>query len=270
MISSPSSYIVDDDRRNEDYTEVDMRTDMSKVIVERPRLGGSYEPKGRRFANCLHRDPDDIDTPAKAPLRDRDRRSKNLNENLRPLVRYLLRQVGRPWNKVRSEMSQHIALTSAVQKHILDHVKQYVDTHAVLIDGVPCTLDSWRPDYQPIAKHSFTKLYVCPKSGLLKRAKPIRERPAAPLQVKVLRHGLAAIYLRNCWHEVTLEPAYSPSLAGTNSPPTTFRGDRIRDAILGDVWSRTQLDAVWGKAQGRSWYAASVRPMTRAEIKMLP
>lgn len=247
-----------------------MRADMSKVIVERPRRGG-YEAKGRRSANRLHRDPDEIDVPTKAPLRDRDRRTKNLNENLQPLVRYLHRQVGRPWDKVRSEMGEHITLSSAVQKHILDHVKQYVEYHVVLINGVPCTLASYKKGYQPIAKHSFTKLYVCPKSGLLKRAKPLRERPLALLQVKSIDRTHAAVYLRGCWHEVTLESAISdpstPELRGLGPRQTTTN---LWDVVLGQVWSTLQLDAVWGKAQGCSRYAASVRPMTRAEIKMLP
>ena len=269
MIFSSLSYTIDDDRQSEPSVEARMRADMSKVIVERPRFGGGYEPKGRRFANCLHRDPDDIDAPTKAPLRDRNRRSKSLNENLRPLVRYLLRQVGRPWDKVRSEMSAHIAPASAVQKHILDHVRDYVETNAVIVDGVPHAIGSWGPDYRAIAKHSATRLYVCPKSGLLKRAKPLRERSPEPLQVKRLRHDLAAVYLRNCWHEVSLKPAFNFG-SSTYARPTTLRGSYISDAVLGDVWSLSQLDAVWGKAQGRSWYAVSMRPMARAEIRMLP
>lgn len=241
-----------------------MRADMSKVIVERPRHGATRGRDNRRFD---WRAASADDAPTKAPLRDRDRRSKSLNENLRPLVRYLLRQVGRPWDKVRSEMCAHIALRSAVQKHILDHVKGYVEANAVLVDGVPHVIGPRR--YRAVAEYSATGLYVCPKSGLLKRAKPLPERPAEAPRVKRLRHDLAAIYLRNCWHEVSLRPAFNFGVSAY-ARPVTLRGDYISDAILGDVWGFSQLDAVWGRAQGRSWYAASVRPMTRAEIRMLP
>lgn len=38
--------------------------------------------------------------------------SKVLNENLTPLRRYLERQVGRPWNKVYSEIAVGLKVTS--------------------------------------------------------------------------------------------------------------------------------------------------------------
>jgi hypothetical protein len=51
---------------------------------------------------------------------------KFLNENLAPLRRYLRSQVGRPWNKVYSEICQHMNRNSAVQLHIWQHLMQYV------------------------------------------------------------------------------------------------------------------------------------------------
>ena len=53
-------------------------------------------------------------------------KQKLLNENLAPLRRYLLSNVGRPWCKVFSEMSQHMRLDSPVQLHIWQHVQGYV------------------------------------------------------------------------------------------------------------------------------------------------
>lgn len=241
-----------------------MRTDMSKVIVERPRYDG-YEPKNRRFSNLLRDDPDEADLPAKVPLRDRNRRTKELNENLQPLIRYLQRQIGRPWNKVRSEMSESIALNSAVQKHILDHVSGFVELNVSLIDDVPCTVDG-----RPVARFSRSALYVCPKSGLLKRAKPVQKRPEAPLRVKQLDRNRAAIYFRNCWHEAVLKPAYTFYSFSGSRQPVTRHGGRVHDAILGEVWNSAQLDALWGKSGGTCRYAESLRPMTRAEIRMLP
>jgi hypothetical protein len=69
--------------------------------------------------------------------------------------------------------------------------------------------------------------------------------------VKRLRHDLAAVYLRNCWHEVSLKPAFNFG-SSAYARPTTLRGSYISDAVLGDVWNLSQLDAVWGKAQGRA------------------
>ena len=51
---------------------------------------------------------------------------KWFNENLRPLVRFLSANVGRPWDKVRSEIGAHVSCRSAVQKHVLDHLRDSI------------------------------------------------------------------------------------------------------------------------------------------------
>src|SRR5258708_27864728 len=86
-----------------------MRSDMHKVIVERPRmLRGA--PRNRKTALRLNisgsalaaADGDDYDSgPRRASSARHD---KHLNENLAPLRRYLESQVGRPWDKVYSEI----------------------------------------------------------------------------------------------------------------------------------------------------------------------
>src|SRR4051794_18399649 len=99
-----------------------MRSDMSRVIVERPRCripkrSGSWYPRGS-LKMQWHPDLE------LAPMREgygHHYREKYLNENLQPLVRFLRSRVGKRWDKVHSEMSEHVSCTSAVQKHVLDH-----------------------------------------------------------------------------------------------------------------------------------------------------
>ena len=99
-----------------------MRRDMFKVIVERPR----YHPPGGKTRGRLPRDPDD------APSREGIRRRyniyarKNLSDNLAPLRRYLVKQVGRPWDKVLSEICQTLRLDSTVQRHVREHIADFV------------------------------------------------------------------------------------------------------------------------------------------------
>ena len=142
-----------------------MRPDMDKVIVERPRLGGGLRrPTGSRKRERLAL----VDL---APGREGYRRrwtgwQKGLNEHLSPLRRYLQSQVGRPWNKVHSEICERLRLDSAVQSHVLDHLRQYVETNARLINGQLC-----RPTGQPFVQDRWRPwplFFVCPKSGLLK------------------------------------------------------------------------------------------------------
>jgi hypothetical protein len=142
-----------------------MRPDMDKVIVERPRLGGGMRrPKGIRKRERLA-------MADLAPGREGYRRrwgswSKILNEHLSPLRRYLQSQVGRPWNKVHSEICERLRLDSAVQSHVLDHLREYVETNARLMNGKLC-----KPTGEPLTAdglHRIPLFYVCPKSGLLK------------------------------------------------------------------------------------------------------
>lgn len=98
-----------------------MRKDMSKVIVERPRR----KLKGAKSLRAVPLDQ----TPAKQGLK-RSRRErggyKELNENLAPLRRYLEKQVGRPWDKVYSEICENLRADNTVQQHVRDHLKDFV------------------------------------------------------------------------------------------------------------------------------------------------
>src|ERR1043166_2922797 len=107
--------------------------DMAKVIVEGSRHGGdggkSVPVKG------WYKNAGLDDLPAKEGIRRPYGFSrKELNENIEPLRRYLRRQVGRPWNDVYSEISQHLRPTNAVQQHVRDHVRWEVELHASVID----------------------------------------------------------------------------------------------------------------------------------------
>lgn len=106
-----------------------MRKDMAKIIVERPRAGGERD-RPRRAAAL-----DDLPKQEgiKRPHTDR----KDLNENLAPLVRFLDRNVGRPWNNVYSEISEQINVNSAVQAHIKRHLWDFVERNVIIVDGKP-------------------------------------------------------------------------------------------------------------------------------------
>jgi hypothetical protein len=108
-----------------------MRSDMAKVIVERPRFGSRIKgkPKGlrRRQQRLGHEG-----MPRREGMKRRcNGNCKSLNEHLGPLRRYLMAQVGRPWDKVFADICRHINRNSAVQDHVRDHVDDYVIVHAL-------------------------------------------------------------------------------------------------------------------------------------------
>ena len=87
-----------------------MREDMAKVIVERPRRGASGRLKGRLRGNW---EAQPIKQGMKFLLTD----TKSRNENLVPLRRYLVRQIGRLWSEVYSERGIRLpALRAALRQ----------------------------------------------------------------------------------------------------------------------------------------------------------
>jgi hypothetical protein len=136
-----------------------MRSDMSKVIVERPRRGSHLRSVKFGARVSPRGDLEDFDL---APPRDRDQ--KSLNENLAPLRRYLDKQIGRPWDKVYSEIRANLDTRKATQLHILQHLDGYVETRCWMDGKTVMGSPHWfRP--RPVEG-----LYVHPKTGILRRA----------------------------------------------------------------------------------------------------
>jgi hypothetical protein len=140
-----------------------MRSDMFEVIIERPRVNRGYNrPKGRRGEARRQQE---------APVRESTSRhrggSKVLNENLAPLRRFLRSRVGRPWNDVHSEICSLLNVRSAVQKHVLDHVKDMVEVNVVLVDGRPHHAAGHLFAGALIVRSRWRGFYVCPRTGLL-------------------------------------------------------------------------------------------------------
>ena len=140
-----------------------MRKDMAKVIVERPRVGGNGERKGR-----APRDPEDL--PTKVSMRKsysgRGRDRKQFNENLKPLERFLEKNINRKWDKVYSEICENLKATSTIQQHVRDHLKHMVELN-VLKRGKKIFYKSsyWRNENVELR---YKTLYVDPATGYLR------------------------------------------------------------------------------------------------------
>lgn len=137
---------------------------------------------------------------------------KWLNENLQPLVRFLRTNVGRPWSKVYAEVAAHVRCTSAVQKHVLDHLRGYVEENPEMIDGVP-----HHPRAHRRGAHSALvsigmrfRFYVCPRTQLLRLAPmtPRKKKYAPPPDPdrRVLTATRELRRLDGVWFDVELGP----------------------------------------------------------------
>jgi hypothetical protein len=152
-----------------------MRDDMFEVIIERPRRASRARfpcKLRRRDAAAVRCDPERLGFVAGIGLTD-----KSLNENLAPLRRYLERQVNRPWDKVWSEISAKLRPDSTVQQHVRDHVPDFVAVKTFVKDGAVWAAGDGRFYSQPHPlKESRAKLFVDPRSGLLRRNKHYQAR----------------------------------------------------------------------------------------------
>jgi hypothetical protein len=167
-----------------------MRKDMFKVIVERPRQGGS-DGKDRREKNTPLED-----LPSKQSMRRKHFDRKSLNENLKPLERFFRSRIGHKWDDVFSELCEQININSTVQNHVRQHVKQLVHLHCEKTkDGK--ILDKsrfWGGTYHEIWHGD---LYVDPVTGILRRYKSDhkRKRWTHPSPEKLVQERLKAMDL---------------------------------------------------------------------------
>ncbi|MFZ1100419.1 MAG: hypothetical protein WAN26_13570 [Steroidobacteraceae bacterium] len=139
-----------------------MREDMYKVIVERPRRGKERDALAARLRNDLG-----------GPMRLGARAGygyRSLNENLAPLRRYLHAQVGRPWNKVFSEICSGIDRRNTVQQHIHQHIRDFIAIDIAVRDG---RLVDLAPRWGFLRRESgiSQELYVDPRTGLIRQNK---------------------------------------------------------------------------------------------------
>lgn len=95
-----------------------MRDDMAKVVTERPRRGHgekSRKTTGRRIRSY---DSDaDYDEPTRLPVgrgRQYGWSAKEFSDLINPLKRYLRSCIGRPWNKVHSDLSRGSSIAAAL------------------------------------------------------------------------------------------------------------------------------------------------------------
>ena len=240
-----------------------MRSDMAKVIVERPRIGSSMRGKSKGYRRTLQRLGDE-GLPSREGIKRCHRgQTKWLNEHLGPLRRYLDSQVGRPWNKVFSEICAHIDRSSAVQDHVRDHVAEYVATHVIEVNGVPCWGEG-REYGRPLGEWRLMQWFVCPRSGILKRTKVRKrstKRPPEPQDLpRFVRvsDSLQCRLIEGAWYLISLEP-----LPEGNDNRTAWDVMFDRPA--------SKIDAEMArKNYGAEVFASAKRRLARRELVQFP
>jgi hypothetical protein len=242
-----------------------MRKDMSKVIVERPRVGRSWAGrKPGRTRVVADDDGEPLRTArgaAREPVRP-PRKTKSLNENLNPLRRYLAAQVGRPWNKVFAEISEHLKPTSTVQQHVRDHLEDFVAVKTRMRGGKVVLTPRFGGE-RPLDE-DWRHFYVHPRTGLLR----LNERRTTFQRARRLARERAAVELAQRMR--ALGPMTQAHLFGEGWWEVKLAKIRGAEPFV-DVVARAKLstlapDILYGR---HGVYACEKRPLSRTEMKRL-
>jgi len=147
-----------------------MRSDMHRVIITRPRKLESRIEKGRAK---------DLDTlPSKQGMRrgaQERHGDKSFSDHLKPLRRYFAKQVGRPWNKIYSEMMKDRRLDSVAHRHLTLHIRDFV-----AVKPRRRLITFFRGSPNPVREeYLWTQpFYVDERDGILKRTDRLPEEKA--------------------------------------------------------------------------------------------
>ena len=199
-----------------------MRDDFAKVLVERPRFNHHDCYGNHRHTKAFKED--EMYFGGREPMKKRynsrvDR--KSFNEHLSPLKGWLRSVVGKQWDKSYSELRQKFDARSTINNHILEHLWDYVETHAFVQNGkTMCHVRyAYGNEYTRIVpiKECSKEYYVCPKDGTLKktnkapykairRAQVLSAKEAEAKIFRVLDENTHLHFVDGVWFACTIKP----------------------------------------------------------------
>jgi hypothetical protein len=202
-----------------------MRKDFKKLLCECYRHKGYGDPwyyekhnKGRTQKHAKG-DYDEWSHP-KYEAMSMGRGTKQFGENLKPLVKYLRKCVGRKWDDVYSEIREVCPPHGAVNEHIYTHLWQYVERKPYFVDGVVCrSPEEWHGSRYELLDHGGDNTFYIDQEGYLRRApktetyrqrqKRKRKEAQENSDVRVL-DGVYFVRKDNVWYGTKLVPLPKP------------------------------------------------------------
>ncbi len=267
-----------------------MRQDMYKVIVERPRRKGWDADNDRHISKQRLRhlvQEDCNDEELELGQIDRLWKTKKLNENLSPLVRFLRKNVGRPWDEVYSELRENLRMDSAVQYHVVQHLRYFVHLDVVMGDDghIYREYGSWFYNEQALdlpSKYYRAQdvFYVHPETKILCVAVPKgkKEHKQEAEQKKLYAHVqvnkfLQFRHINGSWKAVELAEIPTTNKDGFTTVYDRARGVNmeVRNYKMSDMLFPDGLSAEkrYKEYDSYSLYAISVRDLGRREQEIL-
>lgn len=204
----------------------------------------------------------------------RAQKTKNLNETLNPLKRYLQSNVGRPWNKVFSEISENLKPTSTVQQHVRDHIEDFVAVKTRMRAGAVYVTGRW--GRETALTDAYQPLYVHPRTGLLRKNELFRRWGAKRKDELKRKEVERAVRMRelsplkqlhrfgDIWFEVTLAKIkmHKRSVEGR----VVLVPEKFTDVVFRAKLSPLPMEELYAKS---GVYAAAKRQLGKTELKRL-
>jgi hypothetical protein len=154
---------------------------MGKVITERERTGNPSKGLKTRMDIKWKGEDGDYDIPnrmSSSANRQHGYDAKQFTDVLGPIYRFLDKQVGRPWNKVHSELCEHLDKRKVTHAHVFTHIDSYVEKDVFRgNDKIWYHTTGYSYVSGGVALRRVVGLFVNPKNGLIQRQKPPKEEP---------------------------------------------------------------------------------------------
>lgn len=98
--------------------------------------------------------------------------TRSVNDNLEPLIRYLIAHRGKHWDEVYSDLCRLLDTSTVIGQHVIQHLKHMVHIHVVKEGKRFITHDGGRPrELTDNTWYRVPNFYVHPKTGVLMEVK---------------------------------------------------------------------------------------------------
>lgn len=153
-----------------------MRKDLNKVLCEheRHRSWDNFSNYRHKKVYAVGAGEEMENLPGRESMKERFNagwNNKEFGENLTPLWGFVRKNVGRPWDKVFSELCKTFNMSSVINQHILQHLDGFVEQECFEEDGVVYVRSSRGGHASPLSTNWTTEYFVHPRTGILLKNK---------------------------------------------------------------------------------------------------
>jgi len=254
-----------------------MRPDFDKLLTERARIGHSM--KYHKVRNKKNRKNDAENLPAKEGMKASHKKYgrdwKYLNENLQPLVRFLNKQVGRPWNDVYSEIRKMMGKNpNAVKGHILQHLYGFggVRLHTVALGDKRLHSDQ----YLQGLELSDGELFVDEAGIICRYQRKVKKKSYNQLKqekrmetIRDLPDGNQLHKIKGIWYKVILLPILPKHIHLVKSTTVLFGKTyerTIENVVVNDIFGVRGSRRDFVEKYNKEVYAASKQNLNKKDL----